>query len=168
MSDAPHAIIIGGANGAGKTTFALKMLPLLASSIQFLNADEIQRSSLAFSRPIAAGAEFLRRLDVAFVARASFAVEMTLASQRYLQTITEWRAAGYTVTLHFIEVPDADFAVDRVQRRVASGGHAIPEADIRRRFDRGRANFAGRYRAAVDRYYHWWSDEQAFRLLDAS
>lgn len=39
----PVAILIAGANGSGKTTFARQMLPLLHPEASFINADEIQR-----------------------------------------------------------------------------------------------------------------------------
>lgn len=38
-----RAILVAGANGAGKTTFARQFLPTLYPGAVFLNADEIQR-----------------------------------------------------------------------------------------------------------------------------
>lgn len=164
----PQAIIIGGANGAGKTTFARLLLPELPSSVAFLNADEIQRSSSAFDHPVAAGKELIRRLEEAVAAGESFAVETTLASLRYAKSAAAWRAAGYEVTLHYIELPSADYAVERVRRRVAAGGHSIPEDEVRRRFARGLANFAGHYRGAVDQCYHWRSDDAGIQFIAAT
>lgn len=43
-------------------------------------------------------------------------------------------------------------AIERVKRRVALGGHAVPEMDIRRRFDRGLRNFFGLYSQLADRW----------------
>jgi len=37
----PEAVIIAGANGAGKTTFARHFVPLAFPNAEFLNADEI-------------------------------------------------------------------------------------------------------------------------------
>lgn len=67
--------------------------------------------------------------------------------------------------LHFIELPSADFAVTRVRARVAAGGHDISEADIRRRFDRGKRLFLEIYSKSFDVSYHWFSDEDGLRLL---
>jgi predicted ABC-type ATPase len=39
---APEAILIAGANGSGKTTFARQVLPLIHPAVAFLNADEIR------------------------------------------------------------------------------------------------------------------------------
>lgn len=57
---------------------------------------------------------------------------------------------GYSVSLFFLALPDADTAIERVAERVQQGGHDIPEAIIRRRFMAGRQNFERYYRDAVD------------------
>ena len=76
-----------------------------------------------------------------------------------------WKAVGYAVLLHFVQLPNADIAVERVRRRVAAGGHDIPEEDIRRRFARGRENFVSHYRAVVDSWYHWSNEHSSFQLI---
>ena len=162
----PEAVIIAGANGAGKTTFARQLLPVLYPGAQFLNADEVQKESGAFAHPVAAGREVLRRLDVEERSRTSFAVETTLSSIMYARRARSWQQAGYRVSLHFIELPSADFAVQRVAMRVAAGGHGIPEADIRRRFERGLDLFSSVYKPVVDEWYHWLSDDGGLRLVE--
>jgi len=168
MTFAPDAVLIAGANGAGKTTFAREFLHVRSPGASFLNADEIQRESGALAHPVAAGRELVRRLEDLVSRRSSFAVETTLASRYHVARLQAWSAAGYYTTLHFIEVPSADYAVGRVATRVAAGGHSIPEADIRRRFQRGLEMFASVYKPVVDRWYHWRSDDQGLRLDDYS
>lgn len=168
MTFAPEAVLIAGANGAGKTTFAREFLHVRYPGASFLNADEIQREGGALSHPVAAGRELIRRLDDLVGRRSSFAVETTLASRNHVRRLRAWSAAGYRTTMHFIEVPSADYAVRRVATRVAAGGHSIPEADIRRRFQRGLEMFASVYKPVVDRWYHWRSDDQGLRLDDYS
>ena len=72
--DPPDAILIGGANGSGKTTFARQFLRELGPVAEFLNSDEIQRESEHFSHPVAAGRELLRRLSNLESHRTGFAV----------------------------------------------------------------------------------------------
>jgi predicted ABC-type ATPase len=160
----PEAIVIAGANGAGKTTFARELLPSLYPNVEFLNVDEVQTEASAFAHPVAAGRELLRRLAETERRRYSFAIETTLSSTMYARRIRSWRSWGYHVALHFIELPSEDFAVRRVAMRVAAGGHAVPEGDVRRRYHRGLALFNQTYKPLVDEWYHWFSDDEGLRL----
>lgn len=161
----PNAVLIAGPNGAGKTTFARQFIPLLHPGVAFLNADEIQRESSQFATAAAAARELLTRLDAAEAAASSFAVETTLASKTYLSRLRRWSQLGFVTVIHFIELPSPDFAIARVRARVAAGGHAIPEEDVRRRFDRGLKLFLEVYNKAFDVSYYWFSDEDGLRLL---
>lgn len=161
----PTAILVAGANGAGKTTFARQFLPLLHPGVPFMNADEIQRESSEFAAPIAASRELLRRISAEELSKADFAVETTLSSRTYIGRVKRWKASGYHTVLHFIEVPSADFAVARVRARVASGGHDIPEPDIRRRFERGTTLFADVYQSLVHSWFLWASDANGLRFV---
>ena len=160
------AILIAGANGSGKTTFARQFLPVQHPDAEFLNADEIQRESVAFAHPVAAGREFLRRLSDLERRRSSFGVEITLSSRMYVKRLRRWGKLGYRISLHFIELPSADEAVRRVGLRVAAGGHSVPEADVMRRFERGLLLFREVYQPLADEWYHWFSDERGLRLVD--
>lgn len=80
----------------------------------------------------------------------SFAFETTLSGLGYRQHIDRWRTQGYSVSLYFLSLPTAEFAVGRVAERVRQGGHDIPESVIRRRFEAGLRNFNEHYKARVD------------------
>ena len=160
------AILIAGPNGAGKTTFARQALRLWYPQAVFLNADEIQHEAPAFAHPVSAGREVLKRMAALERAGRSFAVETTLASSSYAHRLEKWARLGYRTTLHFIELPSADYAVERVAQRVAAGGHGIPEADIRRRFVRGLRLFEEVFKPLPDRWYHWLSDEKGLHLVN--
>lgn len=160
-SSQPRAIIIAGPNGAGKTTFAREFLPVEGDCPTFINADLIAEGLSPF-KPEAMAVEasrlMLERVRQMVAKRQDFAVESTLAGRAYLRMIREWQELGYQVELMFLQLPSADLAVERVRQRVAQGGHNIPEPDIRRRFERGIANFHQLYRVVVD----------AWQLYDAS
>jgi len=160
----PEAILIAGANGSGKTTFARELLPKLHPGVEFLNVDELQMEASAFSHPLAAGRELLRRLADKERRRDSFAVETTLSSIMYARRIPSWKAWSYRTSIHFIEVPSDDFAVQRVAMRVAKGGHSVPEPDIRRRYRRGLALLEQIYKPLIDEWYHWLRDDKGFRF----
>jgi predicted ABC-type ATPase len=159
-----EAILIAGPNGAGKTTMARQLLPLEHPDAVFLNADEIQREERVLGSPVGAGRELLLRLDRVVAARKSFALETTLSSEAHARRVPTWKAEGYRFVLHFIELPSAELAVARVARRVAAGGHDVPEADVRRRFARGRRLFESHYKPLANEWYHWLSDDEAIIL----
>jgi len=68
-----------------------------------------------------------------------------LVAVTFLNTITGLRQSGYHVVLLFLWLPSADMAVERVAARVRQGGHDIPEATIRRRYEAGLRNFFRMY-----------------------
>jgi predicted ABC-type ATPase len=100
----------------------------------YLNADEIARES-ALSN-VAAGRVMLERLQHHVDQRDDIILETTLAGEGYLRRIPRWRRFGYVVTMYYLKPTDVEVSVQRVQRRVAAGGHNIPEAVIRQRFKR--------------------------------
>ncbi|RYG33008.1 hypothetical protein EON81_19255, partial [bacterium] len=104
----PQSIVIAGANGSGKTTAALRLLP---AGIVYVNADII--ASEQSGRPgtpgdIQAGRELLRRIGILEAQGADFAVETTLATRMLSGRIGRWRDEGYTTHLIFFWLPDPE------------------------------------------------------------
>ncbi|MEX2670817.1 MAG: zeta toxin family protein [Phycisphaeraceae bacterium] len=159
----PRAIIIAGPNGAGKTTFAREFLPAEGECPTFINADLIAAGLSPFqpeTMAIEASRLMLAHVRQSVERREDFAIETTLAGRAYVRMIRDWQAVGYRVRMLFLQLPSPDMAVARVRGRVAQGGHNLPEADIRRRFDRGLRNFDDIYRPLVDAWSvydasHW-------------
>ncbi|WP_142809945.1 zeta toxin family protein [Tepidiphilus olei] len=150
---ARKVIIIAGPNGAGKTTFAREFLPNEAGCPVFVNADLIAAGLAPFApekAAVQAGRLMLQELSRHFAARESFAFETTLAGRGYVHHIRDWQAAGYRVKLIFLQLDSPEEAIARVAQRVRQGGHAIPEATIRRRFAAGLENFQRLYAPLVD------------------
>ena len=146
-------IIIAGPNGAGKTTFALEYLPYEPACPIFVNADLIA-AGLSPLQPEAAlfqaGRLMLQEIDDHASHGRSFAFETTLAGLGYVRRIHRWREKGYVVKLIYLPLATPEEAIKRVEQRVKQGGHGIPEAVIRRRFDRSLRNFRSVYRHRVD------------------
>ncbi len=84
----------------------------------------------------------------------------------YVERFHRWATLGYRISIHFIELPSADMAVQRVEQRVAAGGHGVPETDVRRRFERGLRHFHEIYKPLVNEWYHWSSDNGGLQLVD--
>lgn len=150
-----RVIIIAGPNGAGKTTFAREFLPQEAGCPVFVNADLIAAGLSPFDperAALQAGRLTLEAIARHVAQRESFAFETTLSGRAYARQISHWQGLGYRVELFFLSLPSADMAVQRVAERVRQGGHNIPEATIRRRFDAGRRLLTELYQPLVDQW----------------
>lgn len=162
-------LIIAGPNGAGKTTFATEFLPNEASCPEFVNADLIAAGLSPFQPDqvaFAAGRQMLALIDELVTAGKSFAFETTLSSRSWLRLIPRWKALGYRVKLYFLTLPDPEFALRRVERRVRFGGHDIPAATALRRFQRGLENLRGHNRGLVDPWSVYDGSQWPPLLLD--
>jgi predicted ABC-type ATPase len=162
-------VIIAGPNGAGKTTFAREFLPNEAGCPVFINADLIAAGLAPFqpeAAAIRAGRIMLGEIRDRVAKRQSFSFETTLSGKYYARQIPGWRAAGFHVSLHFLELSSPEIALSRVAARVAQGGHDIPEATIRRRFATGLQNFHGRYKSLVDGWMHYDNSGNQPVLID--
>jgi predicted ABC-type ATPase len=144
----PNLFVLAGPNGAGKSTSAPGVLTGPRAVAEFVNADVIAKEQGLSD--VAAGRVTLKRLNDLAAAHRDIAFETTLASHLLLPRIQAMQEGGYDFHLYFFWLPSADMAVRRVARRVASGGHHIPEDVIRRRYERGLENFFRHYALAAD------------------
>jgi predicted ABC-type ATPase len=130
--------LVVGPNGAGKSTFVeLTLAPLLPGSV-FVNADEIARrrwpddpAGHAYDAARVAADTRARLIEVG----RSFIAETVFSHPSKLELMDAARAAGYTVILHVLLIPE-ELAVQRVRHRVSAGGHDVPEGKIRERYQR--------------------------------
>ena len=153
----PVLCILGGCNGAGKTTLARELLPRLGL-MRFLNADELARGLSPLDPSLTAfraGRLLLQEAHALIAAKASFAIESTLSGKTHLALVREAKARGYHFVLHYIVIGSATQAVARVALRVRMGGHDVPEADVRRRFERSRRHWLEDYLPLADEWGAW-------------
>ena len=149
---APALWLIAGPNGVGKTTYALGHIVAVSGSVQFVNLDTIARglSPLAPETVRTQAARIASDREKHLIARdESFSLETTLAGRTHLRLIAFARARGFRINLLYFAVPDVAECLRRIRRRVAEGGHDVPEPDARRRFHRSAGNFPD-YAAASD------------------
>ena len=148
-------LIIAGPNGAGKTTFAREFLLNEGNCPTFVNADLIAEGLNPLQpeeEAVAAGRMMLNMIRDYTRQGRSFAFETTLSGRTYARMIPQWQAQGYRVRLFFLRLPTPEVAVARVAKRVATGGHNIPDDVVRRRFQAGWYNFENIYRDLVDEW----------------
>jgi predicted ABC-type ATPase len=79
----------------------------------------------------------LQRINELLKKQEDFAIETTLATRSYVQTIKKAKDNGYNITLIYFWLNSPELSIARVKRRVLEGGHNIPEEVIRRRYTKG-------------------------------
>jgi predicted ABC-type ATPase len=136
--------------------------------VHFVNADLIA-SGLSPLRPelaaLAAGRLVLREIDRLAKTRSNFAFESTLSGLVYLNRLKRWKAAGYRVEIIYLYLSSPQLALRRIAARVKQGGHAVPAADVLRRFSRSWMNFQNSYRLLADEWTVYDNSGDRPRLL---
>ena len=153
----PSLYIIGGANGSGKTTSALKILPSYLECFEYVNADSIASALSPFkpeSVAIKAGRLMLERIQELLSIRVNFAFETTLASRSFISLLKRAKEEfNYSVHLLYFWLESEELAIGRVKERVRKGGHNIPEEIIRRRYKKSLKNLNELYLPVVDSWF---------------
>jgi predicted ABC-type ATPase len=166
MTTQPQLVIVGGANGAGKTTFARQFAQ--TEKLPYLGADDIA-FQLAPENPasvrVAAGREFSRRLSDAIKNQQSLVIESTLSGGSLARTIEKARQQGYQITIVFVFLDSETLCLHRISERVQQGGHDVPEEDVRRRFKRVFSVFWNQYKPLADRCVLVYNGGESFLII---
>ena len=143
--------VVGGPNGSGKTTFAEAYFAQQPQP--FLSADSIAaelRPENPTAARIAAGREFLRRVERQLGGEDSFLLESTLSGKTLLRSLERARHRGFEIHVIFIHLDAVETCIHRVHERTRKGGHDVPDEDIRRRYQRSLVNFWRVYRQIAE------------------
>jgi predicted ABC-type ATPase len=139
----PFILVLAGVNGAGKSSVGGSMLR--AHGLTWFNPDSFARELMARSgagRDVADGdawAHGKAQLEAAIANGTSFAFETTLGGTTIARLLAE-AAATHDVMMIFCGLASLELHLARVQLRVRAGGHDIPAAKIRERWDSSRQN----------------------------
>lgn len=82
----------------------------------------------------------MRLLERAIDRRLAYAFETTLGGSTIPRMLTQAASKGAEVRIWYVGLDTVERHMARVRARVRRGGHDIPEADIRRRFEASRTN----------------------------
>ena len=134
----PVLLVLAGVNGAGKSSIGGNLM-LRRLGMTWFNPDTYSRRLMEqVGLPLAqanalAWQHGLALLDEAVAAGHSHAFETTLGGATMAQRIAA--ASGtHDVLMWFCGLSSAEQHIARVAKRVAAGGHAIPEAKVRERW----------------------------------
>lgn len=164
----PRIVALAGPNGAGKSTSGPTIIGQTMQITEFVNADVIARGLSGFDpdrAAWAAGRIMLERMRALAARHVDFAFETTLAGRSFAPWIEELLHGGYEFHLHFFWLPDAEFAVRRVQERLRAGGHGVPEDVVRRRYRAGLVNFFELYKPLAARWHVYDNTEREPRIV---
>ena len=143
---APQRIfVLAGVNGAGKSSLGGARIRALGT--QYYNPDEAARRIRAAKPHLTqreanglAWNEGRRLLERALAEKLDFAFETTLGASTIPKLLVQAADQGAEVWIWYVGLDSPERHLAREKARVTSGGHDIPEGDIRRRWDSSRAN----------------------------
>lgn len=145
MTRVPGLHVLAGVNGAGKSSLAGAAVRRHGG--EYFNPDEAARRLRAAdpSLGIPAANALAWRQGVRLLRRAideglDYSFETTLGGSTITRHLAEAAAGGHAVHVLYVGLDSPERHLRRVRARVRKGGHDIPEADIRRRFEHSRLN----------------------------
>ncbi|MDR7297719.1 putative ABC-type ATPase [Pelomonas aquatica] len=137
--------VLAGVNGAGKSS--LGGAAIQASGAEFFNPDiaaaRLREQQPGLSAEQANGLAWTlgrRGLERALAEGLTYAFETTLGGASMTKLLLGGARDGAEVHVWYAGLATPELHLRRIQARVAAGGHDIPEAKVRERFDASRAN----------------------------
>ena len=137
--------VLAGTNGAGKSSVAGAIL--LQRGVEYFDPDQaamqIRSANPGMTSEEANSAAWRqgrRLLERAIAERLNFAFETTLGGHTITALLGSALSAGIEVRIWYVGLSSPELHIARVRARVARGGHDIPEAKIRERYDQSRLN----------------------------
>lgn len=141
----PTLYVLAGVNGSGKSSIGGAAIQ--QRGVEYYNADTVARILLKLhpnmTQAIANGHAWMlgkEMLEKAIIRKQTYAFETTLGGNTIPRLLIEAAQAGLKVKIWYVGLESVELNLARVKARVEHGGHDIPEADIRRRWDSSRRN----------------------------
>jgi predicted ABC-type ATPase len=141
----PRIYVLAGVNGAGKSSVGGAAFRSFGAD--YYNPDEAAGKLLAAHPGLtqaqansAAWHQGRELLERAIAERLDYAFETTLGASTLPRLLAEAADRGSEVYVWYAGLATPELHVARVRSRARRGGHDIPEADIRRRYEHSRLN----------------------------
>lgn len=141
----PRIYVLAGVNGAGKSSIGGAAIRSFGGD--YFNPDEAARKLMAANAELDQGRanslawhQGRRLLERAIAEKLDLSIESTLGGSTIPKLLAQAAAEGFEVRIWFVGLASPELHIERVRRRVDSGGHDIPESSIRRRWRHSRQN----------------------------
>jgi predicted ABC-type ATPase len=165
-----HFVVIGGANGTGKSTFVDHNDFKILRDLEISSFDYDEEYAKLYRAYISIMSEYLEqnlslRVKDEFQLQAEEAIsnKSAFSFQTNFDKIytDKWREKfalnGFYTHLIFLILPSVQLCKERVARRVNEGGHSVPEKEIEMRYNSGLKN--------LDNYFHLYD---SLEIVDTS
>lgn len=144
-ADHPALWIVAGPNGSGKSTFYNRTdVEGWGGSIWIINPDLLTQTIVEQERLALVDANLVavqrieRWLETSIETYQTIGVETVLSSSKYRRLVALAQSRGFLVKMIYVTLQSAEMQIERVARRVRTGGHDVPAAKI---IDRRRRSF---------------------------
>ncbi|WP_024954374.1 zeta toxin family protein [Sulfurospirillum arcachonense] len=146
MSSKSVFIIVGGANGSGKSTFTESYLKN-KNDMLIIDPDKIARElpNNISNKDIAAGKISINKMNEYIKENKNFIVETTLSGNTHLKMLDKAIEEGYKTTLIYVGTENYNKNINRINQRALQGLHDIPKNDVIRRYKRSLENLKNYY-----------------------
>jgi len=141
----PILFVLAGVNGSGKSSIGGAAIQ--QRGVEYYNPDMAARDLLKLhpnmTQAIANGHAWTlgkEMLEKAIANKQTYAFETTLGGNTINRLLIEAAKAGIKVKIWYAGLESVELNLARVKARVELGGHDIPEAAIRKRWDSSRRN----------------------------
>lgn len=141
----PTLYVLAGVNGSGKSSIGGAAIQ--QQGIEYYNPDTAARELLKLhpnmTQAISNGHAWSlgkELLEKAIAEQQTYAFETTLGGNTITRLLIEAAKAGIKMKIWYAGLESVERNLARVKARVQQGGHDIPEADIRKRWDSSRRN----------------------------
>ena len=141
----PTIYVLAGVNGSGKSS--LGGAAMTSRGVEYYDPDSAARrlreihpnmtQTMANSHAWTLGKEML---ESAIARKEIYALETTLGGSTITNLLIEAAQRGMKVKVWYAGLESVELHLARVRARVARGGHNIPEAAIRKRWNSSRRN----------------------------
>ncbi len=126
--------IVAGVNGAGKSSLTGVLRTEMTNLGKIVDVDKMIVK--CGGNVIEGDKKSIELIDECLEKEICFTQETTLSGHRILATVKKAIEKGYYIRLYYVGLNTVEESLVRIENRVKKGGHNIPDAYVKRRFNK--------------------------------